>query len=209
MALVLLRTGESPPALAPEEQDRLFQGHFAFMGAEAEAGRLVLAGPFGEVKAQEDLRGIFLMDLPTAEAALEASTQDPTTQAGVFRQEAFKLTTLGVLRELPGVEAERQAAREAAGEDMGVPDVRPYVFVTAEDGAAAAPVFNHPAVGGSVVLFGRLGAPREGALVAILAVDSIGEAQARFRVANEEGVSFELSEWYGTPSLAELGRASR
>lgn len=202
--LVLLRTGESPPALEPDRRSELSAGHFAFMGEQAEAGRLLVAGPFGFDKSHEDLRGLFLFDIEDVDAALELSRQDPTTQAGVFRQEALSLATLDILRDLPAAERARQERREAAGEDMTKPDIRPYVVFVAEDGERAVDVIAHPALAPSVVLFGRLGPPRDGALFAVCAIESADEAKARLAIANEAGLAFEVSDWLATPALLAL-----
>ena len=80
----------------------------------------------------------------------------------------------------------------------------PYVILTAADGERGARVLGHGALAPHVVLFGRLGPPRDGALFAILAIDESREAKARLAIANEAAVRFEVSEWAGTPSLLEL-----
>lgn len=207
--LVFLRTGESPPALTAAEKRELFKGHFAFMGEQAEAGHLLVAGPFGNDKAHADLRVLFILDVDDPARGLAIAQGDPTTRAGEFRQEAFPLATLDALRELPAMEQARQEERERAGEDLTQPDVRAYVILMADDGEHAMAVLGHPALAPSVVLFGRLGAPRDGALFCVLSLENAKEARARLAIANEPGIAFEVSEWYASPTfalLAELGR---
>jgi uncharacterized protein YciI len=189
--LVLLRSDPSPPELDEARRAELFRGHFGFMAERAEAGELLLAGPFDPFdKAAPDLRGIFVLDVPDADRGLEIASADPTTRAGIFRQEAFTFATLDVLRELPAMEQARQEARAAAGEDMSVPDVVPYVILTAEDGEAGARVLGHGAL-------------------AILAIDDSREAKARLAIANEAGTRFEVSEWAGSPVLLDLAQRGR
>ncbi|MEM9379655.1 MAG: YciI family protein [Planctomycetota bacterium] len=203
--VVLLRKGEAPPELDPTQRDELSAGHFAFMADEAAAGRLLLTGPFGFEKAQEDLSGVFLFDMDDVDVALEVSLQDPMTRAGVFRQEAMSLATLDVLRDLPAAERARQERREAAGEDMSKLDLRSYVVLVADDGERAVDVIAHPALAPTVVLFGRLGPPRDGALFAVCAIEGAREARARLAIANEAALAFEVSDWLATPALATLG----
>ncbi|MEM9803361.1 MAG: hypothetical protein AAGA20_23790 [Planctomycetota bacterium] len=202
--LVYLRTGDAPPDLSPERRSELFTGHFAFMSSEAEARRLLLAGPFGAEKAADDLRGLFLYDEPDPAVALAHAASDPTTGAGVFRQEAFPLATSSVLRTIPDLEQARQEARAAAGEDMGSPDIQSYALLVADDGEAAADLIAHPALSSHVVLFGRMGAPRDGALFAVLSLADLDEVRARLKIAGTAGIDVELSEWFATPALLEL-----
>ncbi len=204
--LVFLRTGPNPDASTEE----LFQGHFAFMDELAEQRLLLVAGPFGPEKAEDDLRGIFLIDEPDLEKARALGAGDPPTQAGVFRQEAVTLTTLNVIRSLPAMETARQSAREAAGEDMEKPDIRAYTILTAPNGPEAAKaLLGHPAIGGVVVLMGRMGEPRKDELFAILDVDTAEEVHARLEVANTAGLEVHVSEWYGSPTIFELALAGR
>lgn len=202
-ALVLLRTGPNPEASTEE----LFQGHFAFMKGLAAKGKLLIAGPYGPDKAADDLRGIFVLDESDLEMARGLAASDPPSRAGVFRQEVFPLTTLNVIRVLPAMETARQNRREAEGEDMTKPDIRAYTILTAPDGQRAArSIFQHPAIGSEVVLMGRLGAPREDELFAILDVPTADELRARLEVANDVGLEVHVSEWYGSPSIAELAQ---
>ena len=86
------------------------------------------------------------------------------------------------------------------------PDVRAYTVLMAPDGMAAAEkVFANPAIGEVVVFIARMGPPREDELFAILDVPTATEVKARLKVANQPGLTIHVSEWYGSPALAELG----
>lgn len=207
--LVLLRTGYSPPTLTEEEKRDLSRSHSAFMGEQAEAGHLLVAGPFGNDKAHADLSGLFILDIDDPVRGLAIAQGDPKTQAGEFRQEAFQLATLDVLRRLPALEQERQEQRERAGEDLSQPDIRAYVILMADEGEHAMAVLAHPALAPAVVLFGRLGAPRDGALFCVLAIEDAKRARALLAIANEPGIAFEVSEWYASPSVALLAELVR
>ncbi|QDV07705.1 YCII-related domain protein [Planctomycetes bacterium Poly30] len=202
-SLVLLRTGSAPEG----STEALTQGQFDFMNELAEQGKLLIAGPFGPDKDAEDLIGIFLLDEPDVENARELGGGDPLTQAGVLRQEVLPLTTLDVIRVLPSMETARQRRREAEGADMEKPDIRAYTILTAPDGPRAArSIFQHPAIGSTVVLMARMRAPREDELFAILDVPTAAELRARLEVANEDGIEVHISEWYGSPVIAELAQ---
>lgn len=200
-SLVLLVTGESNDA----STEKLSQQHFAFMKRIASEGKLLLAGPFGPDKHRADLEGIFLIDESDADRAREIAGEDPTTLAGVFNQEVIPITTLDVVRYLPDVEKLRQERRLANGESLDQPDVRAYTVLTCRDGTTAAKeVFSNPAIGEVVVLMARMEAPREDELFAILDVPTAFEARARLKVANQSGLTINVSEWYSSPALAEL-----
>ena len=112
--LVLLLDGENQAAASEE----LSLNHFAFMKDIASDGQLLIAGPFGPEKHRKDLRGIFVLDESDPVRAGEVAGEDPTTKAGVFRQEVIPITTLDVIRRLPEVEVKRQERRAAKGEDL-------------------------------------------------------------------------------------------
>lgn len=62
-----------------EEADALQTAHMANIGRLAEAGKLVLAGPFLE---EGDLRGIYIFDVVTIEEAKALTASDPAIKAG-------------------------------------------------------------------------------------------------------------------------------
>ncbi|ACJ29217.1 Conserved hypothetical protein [Shewanella piezotolerans WP3] len=62
-----------------EEAKALQSAHMANIGRLAEAGKLVLAGPFLE---QGDLRGIYIFDVVSIEEAQALTASDPAIKAG-------------------------------------------------------------------------------------------------------------------------------
>lgn len=71
--LVVLKTGPTPMPAGPE-RDAMFQGHFANMKRLAEAGKLVLAGPFD---GSEGWRGLFVFAVDDIEEAKQLADTDP------------------------------------------------------------------------------------------------------------------------------------
>lgn len=77
--LVILRTGPKPMPKG-KARDAMFAGHFANIERLAKAGKLVLAGPFGEHNG--DWRGLFLLAVDDVEQARQLTATDPTVAQG-------------------------------------------------------------------------------------------------------------------------------
>ena len=75
------------PAWTPEQTDetrKIQEAHLAHIGAMAESGDLVLAGPFMD---DGDLRGMFVFKVDTLEKAEALAQADPAVKAGRLRLE--------------------------------------------------------------------------------------------------------------------------
>ncbi|HJR73360.1 MAG TPA: YciI family protein [Luteimonas sp.] len=77
--LVILKTG---PKRVPDGQERkdMFAGHFANMERLAKAGKLALAGPFGE--DPDGWRGLFVFAVADIEEAKRLTATDPVIVKG-------------------------------------------------------------------------------------------------------------------------------
>jgi uncharacterized protein YciI len=77
--LVILKTGPTP---VPEgkARDAMFEGHFANITRLAKAGKLALAGPFGENR--DGWRGLFVMAVDTVDEARALTQTDPVIRNG-------------------------------------------------------------------------------------------------------------------------------
>jgi uncharacterized protein YciI len=64
---------------SPEEAQALQRAHLDNIGRMAEAGQLILAGPFMD---DGDIRGIYIFDVKTVEEAQALTETDPAIQAG-------------------------------------------------------------------------------------------------------------------------------
>ncbi len=79
--LVILKTG-AYTAKNKAESDSLFAGHFSNMEVMSDAGKLVMAGPFG--KNDKQFRGLFLLNTTSADEARVWLQEDPTIKSGIF-----------------------------------------------------------------------------------------------------------------------------
>lgn len=75
---VLLKTGTTRVPDGPE-RDEMFKGHFANINRLADAGRLVLAGPFD---GESGWRGMFVLAVDDVAEAVKLVGTDPVIQKG-------------------------------------------------------------------------------------------------------------------------------
>lgn len=76
--MVILKTGPSPKPKGPE-RDEMFKGHFANIQRLADAGKLVLAGPFDGV---DGWRGMFIFAVKDVDEAKQLTATDPVIASG-------------------------------------------------------------------------------------------------------------------------------
>jgi len=85
-SFVILKTGSVKVEDAERKQE-LMRGHLDNISRLAEAGKLVVAGPFG--KNDLDYRGLFILTTPSTEEARKMLETDPAIAAGVFDVEVI------------------------------------------------------------------------------------------------------------------------
>ena len=190
--LVFLRSG--PAELAEAEQQTAMVGHFTNMERMAEAGQLLLAGPFSEPRVDPGLRGLFVLNTSDAALAARWAGSDPAVLAGALTAEVHAFSSSAPLRRLP--ELERKDARRRTAADPEEPwEGRGYVLAIARGGAL------DPAALPAALVAGRLDDPDAGPLLLILDVDGVEGARAVLG-GRDDGV--ELHPWYGTRMLEQL-----
>jgi uncharacterized protein YciI len=95
--LVLLTAG--PRTDMPQtERDSLFRGHMANIGRMAEAGQLVLAGPFED---NPSYAGLYIFTTPTFAASRPLLQSDPAIAGGALAFEMYEWYGSAALMELP------------------------------------------------------------------------------------------------------------
>lgn len=77
--MVLLVRGEQAGDFTEEELREIQASHLAHISKMAEAGKVVIAGPFGD---DGRLRGVLIFDVATEAEVEEWVLQDPAVQAG-------------------------------------------------------------------------------------------------------------------------------
>jgi hypothetical protein len=85
--LVILKTGPTRVPNGPE-RDEMFKGHFANMERLADAGKLAVAGPFGN--NAEGWRGLFLFAVTEIDEAKALVATDPVIIKGEMIAEYHK-----------------------------------------------------------------------------------------------------------------------
>lgn len=82
--MVFLMRGDQATEYSEEELKEIQAGHMENMAKIDEAGKLMIAGPFGD---DGDHRGILIIDTETIEEAKEMVETDPAIIAGRLRAE--------------------------------------------------------------------------------------------------------------------------
>lgn len=99
--LVILKTSAKPMPKGPE-RDKMFQGHFANIKRLSDAGKLIVAGPFGDRNTGEgSWRGMFVFAVPTIDEAKALTATDPVLQNGEMIAEYHELYSTAALMLIP------------------------------------------------------------------------------------------------------------
>lgn len=82
--MVFLRRGPAWTTAVNPETTKVNQGHRANIDRLTKEGLMVVAGPFEGTSGDRALAGIFILRVPSMEAARAAVETDPAVQAGRF-----------------------------------------------------------------------------------------------------------------------------
>ena len=94
--MVFLKYGTA--TVSKDERDKIFTGHLKNIMRLAEAGKLIVAGPFMEDK---DIAGIFIFDVKTIQEAQKLLETDPAVKAGLLVPELHSWYGSAALMEIP------------------------------------------------------------------------------------------------------------
>lgn len=197
--LVLIKTGPQNGKLSKEETQRAFAGHFENMARLAGEKKLLVAGPYGKKRHDNDLRGIFVLDTGDRAQAKEWAETDPTTKAGVFVLEYHELRTDAPLQAQLEYELNRTAQAKAEGRETKPGDgARGYVLLTAEHGDLAHKELASLISAKRVFMLADLDESRA---LAILDAKDFGAAMELLGERASKLGSHTLDEWFATDSL--------
>ena len=84
--LVILKTGPND-VKDKELRDKYFMGHFENINRMAEAGKLIVAGPFNT--NNQNFRGLFILNVSDFNEAEKLIQEDPTIREKIFDVEMF------------------------------------------------------------------------------------------------------------------------
>ena len=192
--LVLLRSAGATAT------DAIMAAHLENIGRLAREGKLVLAGPLADDGPDPDLRGLFVLDVPTVAQAEEIARTDPAVQAGVLRMNAYPLATTADLR---GVAAHALAAheqRKADGKTESTAGLRKYFIVVAHKVLTASRLNGDE----HTLVAGRLAGDWAGRGLWIMDAQTLGEAQAMVAPIYTTTDPIDLYPWFGPEELASL-----
>jgi uncharacterized protein YciI len=147
LAFVRLVNGPTSGKGEPDQRRAMFEGHMANIQRLADAGVIIIAGPF-EKPADRTWRGLFVMDVATEHEARAHCATDPGVAAGEFTpaismiradrtlREALALEKARIERPMSGGGASSQPVSQSAPKDAS-PGMHRYALVTAHDAAFA------------------------------------------------------------------------
>ena len=101
---LLIEPEQKLPALSPEEQQRLFQQHVAYIRSQVEAGKYAVAGPLLD---NGRIGGLVIINAVSAEEAKKLLNNDPLVKAGRFASEVHP----AMFADLSGVHAQYAPAK--------------------------------------------------------------------------------------------------
>jgi len=190
---------DQPDKLSEEEMGTAMQGHFANMGAMADRGDLLIAGPLAEPRIDETYRGIFVFSTGDIEKGKQLFSSDPSVQAGVFKPEMYVITCDEPLNELTRLEKEYEQRRL---DDPEIPDEwvgRMFILAVGPDDAK----FEHTDAVLIDAMMDRVDEDSDQVRQLLwLDASDVEEAKAKFKADDPDSWSF--YGWYGSPCIAEL-----
>jgi uncharacterized protein YciI len=198
--LAFLTTGPQAEKLDAEAVAAASTGHRAHIESMGAAGTLLLAGPFGEPRADPNWRGIYVFDLPDiAQAELQVQA-DPSVEAGLFAVTLMPWRSNVDLRPM----RDRLEKGKAAG-DPFVP--AGYVLAIGEPVQSMPTVLQELAGQKKIICAGQLGGSCAGQFMILLSAETVEIAQA-WLSSSKASVNWEYSSLWATALLGDLAKDS-
>ncbi len=194
--LAILTTGARAGELHEEAVAAASTGHRAHIESMGADGTLLLAGPFGEPRANESWRGLYVFDLTDMEKARDLTLADPSVVAGLFDLKLFPWRSDVDLRPMRD-ELERG---KLAGEPF-VPGA--YVLAIGTPAERARDVLPDLAGEKRIICAGELGGERQGEFLVLLTAETVEEAE-EWLDSGDSNVSWGLSSLWATALLVGI-----
>ncbi|MDA1259431.1 MAG: YciI family protein [Planctomycetota bacterium] len=201
---VWILTGPRDAQVQGEERQAAFAGHFTNMERMAVAGEMLLAGPFGEPRAQPDHRGVFLLATENSDRAREIADSDPTAQAGVFEFAIEGFRTVDALDRITAMHTRAVAESGVENPPMGF-HARSYVLLTGWPAVAAEQALDPRDA--QVLFAGRLGTDTNERALYCLDAQTAEEVWAWLGALPTDEVEWRVMPWFASEEVAKL-RAS-
>jgi uncharacterized protein YciI len=201
---VQLMSGPRSETISKEEAQTVFAGHFANMQKLAEAGQLLVAGPYGAPKRDSSLRGVLILSPADVDSARALADTDPGVIAGVFRTEAVRMRTRAPLDKYLEHELALRAHDQAEGRKREPGDsLRAYVWLTAEHGRRARQGLLEM---DGILLWGELA---DGRALALVDAKDIEACLALMGESSGQIGPFVMDPWFGSRELEKLPELAR
>jgi uncharacterized protein YciI len=202
---VYLKTGPHNAEKTKEERETIQAGHLANIGRLADAGKLIIAGPFGTPNHDKNQRGIFVFDVRTVEEARALTETDPGVQSGVFAVEAHPLRASPVIRRTMQFENQFKAQAAREGKKTGLGDnIRGYVMVIAKDAHRADEALLDLDEQGKIVWSGHFGGDMSGQGVYVIDAPTVEEAEKMLGYVRGRMGECWIDSWWSSKSLEKL-----
>ncbi len=205
--LVYLVTGPGSASHTQEDRQAIFRGHMANMTRLAEAGDLVIAGPFGKPR-DKAWRGIQVLNTGDPRKARTLAASDPGVASGEFSPILVPMRASDALRETLRLDREATANRPKPAGGEPPMNIRGYVMLTAEDADACRRVIDQsPTLSGRIVWWGRLADARGRFTRGIFVLDANDAGAVSAELADHADIGVDA--WYSSASLADLPAGAR
>jgi uncharacterized protein YciI len=202
--LVSLLRGEQAAGMSDAERTEIQREHMDNIRRLALEGTLLVAGPFGKDNHDPSVRGIFVFDVDTVDAARTLTDSDPAVQKGVLAMAIEPLTTDADLKAALAADIAADADAKARGVERPMSEsIRAYVLVRCDDGDRIERALRAGAGADSIIVAGRTEGGRGFFILDAKETRTVREWLASAASANA-GVF--VDEWWSGVHLVEARR---
>ena len=204
--LVVLKGSPDAPKLEPEEMKEAMAGHMANIQRLADAGDLLVAGPYGKPNPKPARRGIFVFAGGDVARAKELTATDPALVAGMMVAEAHPLRSDLDFRRAQALDREFMEKSKPGGPNAGAPfPMHEYVLAIVGGGERAGRALA-TLRGKGVAFSGELGGELEGSHLVMIDAQGAEAAEAVLAPIRGELGEVDASPWWASASLMAVSK---